>query len=71
VLADEAAARDCAWDVLVEHLRGLPERHAGQAISVEVRDEMGPRFRACLTMALEGSLALQAGHLRRVASSLP
>ena len=54
ILPNEDAARDCAWDVIIEHLRSEKGR-SGEQISVVVRDAMGPRFNARMTIALEAA----------------
>jgi len=42
-----------------------------QEIAVGVWDEKGPRFRARLTIAMEGRLALLGEHLQAIVASLP
>ena len=56
VLPSEDAARDCAWDVIIEHLRSA-RGSAGEQISVAVRDAIGPRFNARMTIALEAAVS--------------
>lgn len=54
ILPSEDVARDCAWDVMIEHLRSASGR-AGEQISVVVRDAIGPRFNVRMTIALEAA----------------
>ena len=53
ILPGDDAARDCAWDVIVEHLRSARVRES-ENISVTVRDAGGPVFNARMSLVLEG-----------------
>jgi hypothetical protein len=53
--ANDDLARDCAWAVLVEHLRSMAKPQHESQMAVRVRDDIGPRFRATISVRIDGA----------------
>ena len=69
-LAGDDLARDYAWAVLVEQIRSTTKPPDENQVTVSVRDEIGPRFRAAISVTMEDTTPLVPPALRKNSTGL-
>jgi len=69
-LAGDDLARDYAWAVLVEQIKSTTKPPDENQVTVSVRDEIGPRFRAAISVTMEDTTPLVPPALRKKSTGL-